>query len=847
MEDECGEPVFIEAEFIGCGDVLFGGVSVTSRTEIESPCSVFDAMNVKDVHSYVTNGVVSHNCNLLMLDEFGFLPTNLADEFIASVFPTLSSSEESKLVLVSCVTKGTMVIGKNGIRTVGSFIAPNRSGAYAVPEYSVLGKGKFNTGRIMVNNGTAPTKIIQSTHAELECSHEHKLWVSRNGKFEWCKAKDLRAGDWISVQYGMNVWGSNDSIDFDYSPYHANHRNKNIYEFDRITPDLAYLIGLYISEGCADDYNLVLTCGDDISYALDRLNIKHRRYDGIHYTVTSKCLCDLLRHLGFDTSKKAKEKEIPERLFSMSRENIVAMLSGMFDGDGCATNRGFVSYYSASEKLINQVRMLLNNLGILSSKRKTLVKPTKKVKVESTEYTLELNAFFSRKFFDEIGFQIKRKQDRRSINDKYRLARNHYDVVPNSAELIRKRSLAARCGIHLRSDQTDIQRKKLLEIRCIANDDEWNEFYSNSVSENIYWEQIKCISDGENEVYDFSLDDVPNDEFCHSVIYNGIVGHQTPNGLNSFYKIWKEAEEGINGFVAVRGWWNEIHDQAWADKQRKLLGDVKYRAEVECDFVGSAQTLIDGVKVSQIPFVKPKSDTNGLRIFEPPTVGQSYVMTVDVSRGRGLDYSAFIIYDVTKMPYRVAATYKNNTISPVEFPTLINMVGRKYNECPILVENNDLGESVGNELWYTHEYPEVLWTHNGKISGMGIVGVKTTKSLKIKGWSNIKEIIDNDQLVINDYRILEELSGYVLNKNGSYSAQDTKINDDLCSCLFLFGWLTEQDYFKNITDINTNEILSEKFRKKMESEDFIPMVFMSNGMDDHESDKLTTDQIELLG
>ena len=320
----------------------------------------------------------------------------------------------------------------------------------------------------------------------------------------------------------------------------------------------------------------------------------------------------------------------------------------------------------------------------------------------------------------------------------------------------------------------------------------------------------------------------------------------TPAGLNAFYKIWKESEEGINGFVNVRGWWNEIHDQAWADKQRKLLGDVKFRAEVECCFLGSSQTLVDGVKVSQIPFIKPKSETNGLNIFVPPIKTHNYIMTVDVSRGRGLDFSAFIVFDVSKMPYEIVATFKNNKISPIEFPTLINMVGKRYNEAQILIENNDLGEQVANELWYTHEYSEVLWTKDGKISGSGIIGVRTTKGLKSKGCSNIKEIIDNDQLIINDYRVLEELSVYVLSKNGSYSAQDTHINDDLCSCLFLFGWLTEQDYFKDATNINTSEILSSKFKKMLEDESYMPFGFMDNGINDHEFTRLNQDQIELL-
>lgn len=320
----------------------------------------------------------------------------------------------------------------------------------------------------------------------------------------------------------------------------------------------------------------------------------------------------------------------------------------------------------------------------------------------------------------------------------------------------------------------------------------------------------------------------------------------TPAGKNHFYKIWHEAEQGINGSVAVRGWWNELHDEAWAEKQHKLLGDVKFKAEVECEFMGSTNTLVDGTKVSQIPYTNPKSDQNGLRIFEAPIKGHQYFMTVDVSRGRGLDYSAFIVFDVTQIPYRVVATFKNNKVSAMELPTLIAMVGRRYNEATVLIENNDLGESVANDLWFNLEYTEVIWTRDGKISGGGTIGVRTTKAVKSKGCANIKEIIENDQIVLNDLRILEELSVYVLGKNGSYSAQDTRINDDLCACLFLFGWLTGEDYFVDITNINTSAILADKFKKQLEDESFVPFGFIDNGINDHEHPKLSDDQISLL-
>ena len=209
----------------------------------------------------------------------------------------------------------------------------------------------------------------------------------------------------------------------------------------------------------------------------------------------------------------------------------------------------------------------------------------------------------------------------------------------------------------------------------------------------------------------------------------------TPNGVNSFHKIWKEAEEGINGFVNVRGYWDEIHTQEWADEQRKLLGDVRFASEVECVFHGSSHTLVDGKKVATIPYKKPIGEQRGLHYFERPQKDHEYVITVDVSRGRGLDYSAFIVYDITQMPFRVVATFKDNKISPIDYPILISEVGKLYNEAMVLIESNDIGESIANEMWYNLEYPNVLWTDRGKISSHGILGVRTTKSVKRTGGS----------------------------------------------------------------------------------------------------------------
>lgn len=265
-----------------------------------------------------------------------------------------------------------------------------------------------------------------------------------------------------------------------------------------------------------------------------------------------------------------------------------------------------------------------------------------------------------------------------------------------------------------------------------------------------------------------------------------------------------------------------------------------------CQFLGSAQTLIDSAKIQCLVAENPIFERNNLRVFEAPKKDHAYYLTVDVSRGRGLDYSAIIVFDVTTFPFKVVATFKDNTISPMELPTLVFNLGMQYNEALVLIEANDLGESVANELWWTLEYPGVLHTKDGKIGGSGILGVKTTKGVKNRGCSKVKELIENDQLIVNDGRIIEELEGYVLGKKGSYEAQNTKINDDLCACLFLFGWSCESDYFRDYANNDVSKTLIDRY--KADVEDTIPAIgsFTDGGDDPYESLRLNSDQIEML-
>jgi hypothetical protein len=305
----------------------------------------------------------------------------------------------------------------------------------------------------------------------------------------------------------------------------------------------------------------------------------------------------------------------------------------------------------------------------------------------------------------------------------------------------------------------------------------------------------------------------------------------TPNGMNHFYKYWIEAVSGVNGMFHVLAKWNSVPNrtQSWADQQRKILGDVKFAQEMEVEFIGSSNTLIAGSKLKSIPTIKPIHKSEYLNIYEEPIAGRAYVMTVDVSRGVGLDYSAFIVVDVSNLPYKIVARYKNNKISTTLFPGLIHNIAIKYNNSSVLIETNDMGESVANSLFYDYEYELTLMAKLDKITSWGgqgtRPGVRTTTKSKRMGCDALKEMVESDKLIINDLDILFELSNFVT-KGKSYAADSG--NDDLAMCLVLLGYLTTQPSMADISTVSLKEKIIEE-RMKMAEEEMIPVGFMTDG------------------
>ena len=317
----------------------------------------------------------------------------------------------------------------------------------------------------------------------------------------------------------------------------------------------------------------------------------------------------------------------------------------------------------------------------------------------------------------------------------------------------------------------------------------------------------------------------------------------TPHGMNQFYKLWQDAQNKQNDYIPIEVHWSEVpgRDEKWKEMTIRNTSEAQFQQEFECEFLGSVDTLIAPVKIKQTPYMTPLTSKGGVDMFERPAKGHQYVCTVDVSRGVDKDFSAFLVIDVSSMPYKVVAKYRSQDIKPILFPHIIDKIAKAYNKAEILVETNDIGQQIAESLNYELEYPNLLMTtqkgragqilgamYSGRGSGFG---VRMTKQIKRIGCANIKSLIEGDKMIINDFNIIEEMSTFA--RRGSSWQAEEGCNDDLMMCLVIFGWLSNQPFFKEMTNTNARQQLYEEQEKLIE-QDMAPFGFVDDGTPEEE-------------
>lgn len=342
---------------------------------------------------------------------------------------------------------------------------------------------------------------------------------------------------------------------------------------------------------------------------------------------------------------------------------------------------------------------------------------------------------------------------------------------------------------------------------------------------------------------------IPNqiaDEFFSSVyptITSGtktkVIMISTPKGMNAFYKFWMDAIRGKNEYVPMEVHWSEVpgRDEKWKQQTISNTSQEQWEQEFECSFLGSVDTLVSSAKLQCLVYNDPITKSEGLDVYENPKEGHNYMITVDVSEGTGKDYHAFVVIDITNIPYKVVAKYKNNELKPMLLPDVIYKVANSYNKAYVLIEIASVGDQVAKDLMFDLEYENMLMCsmrgRSGQLVGQGFsgktsqLGIKMSKQVKRVGCSNLKTIIEDDKLLINDFDIISELTTFV-SKNNSFEGE-VGTNDDLCMCLVIFSWLIVQDYFKEMTNNDVRKRIYEEQKDQIE-QDMSPFGFINDGV-----------------
>jgi len=309
-----------------------------------------------------------------------------------------------------------------------------------------------------------------------------------------------------------------------------------------------------------------------------------------------------------------------------------------------------------------------------------------------------------------------------------------------------------------------------------------------------------------------------------------VIVTSTANGIgNQFHKIWEGAVQGINEFKSFRvDWWDVPgRDKNWKEQTIANTSQLQFDQEFGNTFFGTGDTLINADTLLSLRAQNPINTLEGglLKVYKEPVKGHEYIMTVDVSKGRGQDYSTFNLLDISSRPFEQVAVYRNNTISPLLFPNIIYKYAKSYNDAYVVVESNDQGTVVCNGLYHELEYENV---HVESAIKADKIGIEITRKTKRLGCSAIKDILESRKLKIVDEQTILEISTFEA-KGQSYEASDGN-HDDLMMNLVMFGYFVSTQYFADMTDINLKQMLFEQRMKEIE-DNIVPFGFIDDGQD----------------
>jgi intein/homing endonuclease len=770
--------------------------------------------------------------SLLIIDEAAFID-NMKTIWAAA------------LPVVSCVSKDTLILTDDGYRKIGDYFTENdKPGEFKNLDLQVVGSEGLEQVIKGYVSPRSKTLIIQTAKGfELEVTEHHPLYSLTKTGPEMVVSGDLKFGDYLRIDHSMNIFGKN-----------------------KLDSDLAYMLGGYIAEGWSKfstkNYHITVSNQDSEFREVYLRNGFYPIKNTIKLTKSSKSTLTTWMSLGIDPKKKCDTKEIPSHILSCDKKTQGMFLRGLFDGDGSITDKGDICLVSTSKRLVKQTQLLLINFGILSvihlTPKEKILKYGKSRIMPGGEpmqsardsYKLVIRRSQAAIFKTEIGFNIKRKQDRLEIlclnnKDCHKLFSVPKKFVKTDLFKILEQvdvpiSFYRKNGIRLDKllDENENRTipvyllekiKSLLQKNFTAVYDK-NKLFFDDYCRNSTWDYIVKITESENETVDLT---VPK---TSSFLQNGILGSNTGgkvlvlstvNGIaNWFFEIYSGAIKGTNSFHPIDIKWQEhpeyfrhesyqhLYDEMlkrsppkniddWEKEMRGNLKPKEWKQEFEAEFLGTGDTYIDGEILGQLnENVSSKfyERYNGrLRVWSNPNPNRLYGLAADVSLGRGFDHSAFHILDLYT-GIQVAEFYSPDT--PInEFAKIIALEGRRYNVANVIAERNMIGHVLIKHLLNDHEY-ENMWTDE-----KGEVGILVSAKNRETLLAEMEEQLRLCSVKVNSERTLFELYTFIINEETKKPEADEGKTDDLVMSLAFAAQLrkgmpTLVDMTKDVTDFS---------------------------------------------
>jgi hypothetical protein len=640
-----------------------------------------------------------------------------------------------------------------------------------------------------------------------------------------------------------------------------------------------YLLGVWLGDGYSSD-GRIISHKDDYNFYKTKIDVEYEREENNCIRFKVRNLKEKLKSINL-----LKNKHIPQIYLRSSVEQRMELLRGLMDTDGSITKTQSFEFYQKDYNFILQFVELISSLGIKSRIRRKLINncyyytvsfaskdkifnlPRKVKLINFTKKNRPQNKRHYIQKVEEVSsvpvacIQVDSKEHMFLCGKTFIPTHNSTTVI---SYLLHYIIFNDNVNIGILANKASISRELLSRLQLsYENLPKWMQHgvisWNKGSVELENGSKIIAASTSASAVRGMTfniifLDEfafVPNhiaDEFFASVyptISSGkstkVIIVSTPKGMNHFYRMWHDAEKGKNQFIPTEVHWSEVpgRDEEWKKQTIENTSEEQFRAEHLCEFLGSVGTLISPSKLKSLVYDSPIKSSGGLDVYEESEKSHDYLMTVDVARGVGNDYSSFVVVDITSFPHKIVAKYRNNEIKPMLFPSIIVDVAKKYNNAFILCEVNDVGDQVASIIHYDLEYTNLLMSsmrgRAGQIVGQGFsgkktqLGVKMSKSVKKVGCLNLKTMIEEDKLLFKDYDIMSELTTFI-QKHNSFEAEEG-CNDDLAMCLVIYAWLVSQDYFKELTEQDVRKKLYEDQRDQIE-QDMSPFGFIVDGIEE---------------